>query len=107
VKILNEYNLGGKHYSLIERDDGSKIEIKGDDPIAVLASMPVDLLPLPQCLVEKTVMAFSDDELITEVERRASLKEDLKVGIISRIYNWIGGTLSTAWSYTTGIISKG
>jgi hypothetical protein len=52
-------------------------------------------------------MAFSDDELIMEVERRASLKEDLTVGIISRIYNWVGGTLSTAWSYTTGIISKG
>jgi hypothetical protein len=101
VRILHEYDLGGHHYSLIEQDDGSKIEIKGNDPIAVLAAMPTFVPAEPRTL-EKTISEFSDDELTIEIERRVSLEETPETGIISRVYNWASGALGSALAYITG-----
>jgi hypothetical protein len=99
-KILHEYDFIGQHYSLIQKDDGTKIEIQGKDPIAILSTMPADLPP--QSPLEKTLMDFSDDELTLEIDRRASLERIPETGILCKIYNWTSTKLSAAWAYITG-----
>jgi hypothetical protein len=99
-KILHEYDFAGKHYSLIQKDDGTKIEIQGKDPIAILSTMPADLPP--QGPLEKTIVDFSDDELTLEIDRRASLERTPETGILYKVYTRTSTKLSTTGSRITG-----
>ena len=80
--ILREYNFNGRHYGLVELDDGSRVEIKDKDPLAKAAAMQLAGAFAPIIVVpkEKVLVDFSNAEITVEIEKR-NLKQVIK-GIV-------------------------
>jgi hypothetical protein len=74
MRILDEYDLGGQHYGLVELDNGSKVEIQDKDPLARATTMTAaGIFSVSMPAVEsngKTIVDFSDAEITMEVSRR-------------------------------------
>ena len=71
MKVLRTYEWNDHRYSVVERDDGSTIEIKGDPTMTdaqALAKVPMP----PRSPVEtaQSISAFSDTELLAEAKSR-------------------------------------
>ena len=93
MKILNEYVFCDQKYALIELDDGSKIEIQADDPLAKAAEMEKSgafkaQIPMaidPEPVTAKDLSAIGDNDLLAEVKKRTD------TGKLTLMVRWIGG----------------
>jgi hypothetical protein len=72
MRLIREYDFNGRHYGVVELDDGSRVEIKGADPLARAQEMQTAGVFSPQVevVVGKRLSDFSDSELLAEVSSR-------------------------------------
>lgn len=79
TKVLRTYDWNGHRYSVVQREDGSRVEIKGDLTMTTeqaIAKTPARVAETPAAAVEPGAM--TDDQIrnvIAEAKRRGLLKE--------------------------------
>lgn len=81
MEVIRSYDWNGKRYSVVRRDDGTQVEVKGE--VSMTDSDAMDKCPetvvkeLPPTVI--SVKDLSDEVLMKEVESRK-----LEIPIISR-----------------------
>lgn len=75
-QVIRSYEWNGKRYCVIQRDDGSRIEIKGERGMKDAEAVGKCPVAEPMKAAEINPLAvYSDDEILAEVQRRGLLVE--------------------------------
>jgi hypothetical protein len=81
MRVLRSYGWGGHRYSVVEQDDGTRIEIKGD--LKMTEEQAVAKVPRAVVILEQPskgiISAFSDQEITAEVSRRKLVVKGLAI----------------------------